>query len=265
MVIKTVKQTQFQRARLTDFELSAFVAASVAFLLCFIAAFAGCGEDDAGNSQPVIEAIPDQSVDLGKSITVETAIRDDIGDLHDVDFSIDPSSTALIDTNLSVSSSSSAPTRLTLTIKGVSVGFAIITVTASDNSGHENADAEPMTFEVTVVREDGNGNGNGNGEYKPLQGLVISDGKIQFLFFTAGRCIEIVDSSINGVTYTTHTSKWQRRNNASSSWVDIPGTEVDGKICSYSPARAGQYRIVCEISIDGVRGKYTSENILEVD
>ena len=120
-----------------------------------------------------------------------------------------------------------------------------------------------MEFDVTVERS--SPPPVQNGEYKQLQGLVISDGEIQFLFFFAGRRIEIVGSAINGVTYSMHTSKWQRRNNASSPWVEIPGTEVDGKICSYSPTRAGQYRVVCEISIDGAREKYTSENILEVE
>ncbi len=67
-------------------------------------------------------------------------------------------------------------------------------------------------------------------DYTPLEGLRVSDGRVQFLFASAGQCIVLSNSSINGVVYTTHTSKWQRR--AGSTWVDIPGTERDG-LCSY--------------------------------
>ena len=98
--------------------------------------------------------------------------------------------------------------------------------------------------------------------YTPLEGLRVSDGRVQFLFASAGQCINLSDSRINGVAYTTHTSKWQRR--AGSSWVDIPGTERDG-LCSYSPTIPGEYRLVAEISIDGVRGYHSSENTLTVE
>ncbi len=87
--------------------------------------------------------------------------------------------------------------------------------------------------------------------YTPLESLRVSDGRVQFLFASAGQCINLSNSRINGVAYTTHTSKWQRR--AGSSWVDIPGTERAG-LCSYSPTNPGEYRLVAEISIDGERG-----------
>ena len=98
--------------------------------------------------------------------------------------------------------------------------------------------------------------------YTPLEGLRVSDGRVQFLFASAvGRqCIRL--SSINGVVYTAHTSKWQRR--AGATWVDIPGTERE-VLCSYSPTSPGEYRLVAEISIDGERGFYSSENTLTVE
>ena len=99
-------------------------------------------------------------------------------------------------------------------------------------------------------------------DYTPLEGLRVSDGRVQFSFFSAGQCIVLSNSSINGVVYTTHTSKWQRK--AGSSWVDIPGTEREG-LCSYSPTSPGEYRLVAEISIDGERGHYSSENTLTVE
>ena len=99
-------------------------------------------------------------------------------------------------------------------------------------------------------------------DFTPLEGLRVSDGRVQFGFASAGQCIVLSNSSINGVVYTTHTSKWQRR--AGSSWVDIPGTERAG-LCSYSPTNPGEYRLVAEISIDGERGYYSSENTLTVE
>ena len=99
-------------------------------------------------------------------------------------------------------------------------------------------------------------------DYTPLEGLMVSDGRVQFLFVSAGQCIVLSNSSINGVVYTTHESRWQRR--AGSTWVDIPGTEREG-LCSYSPTSPGEYRLVGEISIDGERGHYSSENTLTVE
>ncbi len=102
------------------------------------------------------------------------------------------------------------------------------------------------------------------GNYKRLEGLRISPGRVQFLFASAGRCINLQNSVINGVTYTTHTSKWQRRNSSTDTWTDIPGTERNG-LCSYTPTESGKYRLVCDITIDGTRGKYRSENTISVD
>ena len=97
--------------------------------------------------------------------------------------------------------------------------------------------------------------------YQPLAGLRVSPGRVQFLFFSAGQCINLSDTSVNGVVYTTHTSKWQRRDSSTNPWTDISGTERDG-LCSYSPSDPGEYRLVGEVTIDGTRGKYSSENTI---
>ena len=94
-----------------------------------------------------------------------------------------------------------------------------------------------------------------------LNELVVSDGRVQFFFFFAGQCIRISDTTINGVTYTIHSSKWQNRSGAGSPWEDIPGTEETGAVCALSPDSAGEYRLVADISIGGERGLYSS-NIL---
>lgn len=99
-------------------------------------------------------------------------------------------------------------------------------------------------------------------EYTPLEGLRVSDGRVQWLFFSSGGCINLSNSDINGVVYTTHRSKRQRREGAT--WVDVSGTERNG-VCAYSPTRSGKYRLVAELSIRGERGFYSSENTLTVE
>ena len=100
-------------------------------------------------------------------------------------------------------------------------------------------------------------------EYTPLPGLRVSDGRIQYGFFSPGECIPISGINLNGVIYTVHTSKWQRR--AGSTWADVSGTEHNGGVCAYSPTSPGEYRLVAEISIGGQRGFYSSENTFTCD
>ena len=97
-------------------------------------------------------------------------------------------------------------------------------------------------------------------EYTPLGALAVEDGRVHLVAgnaqMSAGKCI-IIGPAI-------HSSKWQRRDNAESPWIDIPGTEVAERVCSYSPAEPGEYRLVGEFVVDGERGKYASVNILTV-
>lgn len=117
---------------------------------------------------------------------------------------------------------------------------------------------EPIDMVKEVMEED-------DDPYTPLEGLIVSkNGRVQFLFASAG-CVHIGGNvSFGGAKYATHNSKWQRRDDATSPWIDIPETEQEG-LCGYSPPGPGQYRMVGEISINGVRGKYASENILTVE
>ena len=100
-------------------------------------------------------------------------------------------------------------------------------------------------------------------EYTPLPGLRVSNGSIQYLFFTAGNCINLSNTTLNGVVYTVHTSKWQMR--AGSTWEDVPDTEHNGGVCAYSTTSPGEYRLVAEMSIGGQRGFYSSENTFIVE
>ena len=115
-------------------------------------------------------------------------------------------------------------------------------------------------------RESGTGPTSPAGtQYTPLDDWTVSSGRVQFLFFGAGTCVELSGTTINGVTYTIHSSRWQRRENSASGWVDIPGTEATGAVCSYTPSEAGQYRGAAEITIGGTRGNYATKNVLTVE
>ena len=98
-----------------------------------------------------------------------------------------------------------------------------------------------------------------------LDELVVSVGQVRFFFFSAGRCIQISNTTINGVTYTIHSSYWQRRSGAGSPWEQIPGTQETGQVCSLSPDSAGEYRLVADITIGEERRFYKSNTILDHD
>ena len=104
--------------------------------LCFL----GCGAAEDDNSQPSIETVTDQTLNVGDETKVKVTITDtDVDDTHTISASSD-------DTTVATVSVSDA----TLTIKAVAVGTATITVFATDNTEQDNAAAVPVTFEVTV-------------------------------------------------------------------------------------------------------------------
>lgn len=106
------------------------------------------------------------------------------------------------------------------------------------------------------------------GSYQPLKGWLVSPGRVQFRLHGAssslsGSCANW-RLTINNNRYEFHASKWQWRSGPGRAWADIPGTtQVGRQICPYSPSQLGEYRMVGEISINGERGKYASENIMK--
>ena len=96
----------------------------------------------------------------------------------------------------------------------------------------------------------------------------MSPGRVQFRLHganssLAGGCANW-RVTINNNSYEFHASKWQWRSGPGGAWADIPGTtRVGRQICPYSPSQPGEYRMVGEISINGERGKYASENIMK--
>ncbi len=148
------------------------------------------------------------------------------------------------------------PTTRRLTGTPTSVGTHSMTYTATDADG----DSDSLNFNITVAQAP-----PPSDNYTPLEGLRVSAGRVQYSFFSAGGCIRLSNTTINGVTYDTHSSKWQRRTDANSPWVDVPGTEEQGGFCAYNPTSPGEYRLVGELSINGRRGSYSSENTIIVN
>ena len=99
--------------------------------------------------------------------------------------------------------------------------------------------------------------------YERLDLIQVSLGRVQFSFFSAGGCITLGNTTLNGVTYSIVSSKWQTRADSASAWSDIAGTERTGQLCSLNPTAPGQYRLVAEITISGTTGNYSS-NILSI-
>ena len=111
--------------------ISTFIFTSLLFL--------GCGALD-DNSQPVIEPITDKTLEVGDETRVEINITDaDLDDLHTLSAFSDDTSVAAVSVDAAF-----------LTLRGKDVGRTTITVSATDDSGQDNAGATPVTFEVTV-------------------------------------------------------------------------------------------------------------------
>ena len=70
--------------------------------------------------------------------------------------------------------------------------------------------------------------------------------------------------NFNGVDYRWHSTKWQRRETAEKPWVDIPGTQKTNQVCGFRAKLPGEYRLVGEISINGVKGKRRSANTFQI-
>ena len=105
----------------------------------------GCDRDSPvsapRNSQPVVEGIADVVVDAGAETTVEVSVTDaDAEDTHTIRASSDDTAVATV----SVSNT-------TLTITGMAAGATAITVSATDDSEQDNAESQPVTFQVTVT------------------------------------------------------------------------------------------------------------------
>ena len=149
------------------------------------------------------------------------------------------------------------PTRY-LSISDSSLNAGESFTLSSDDTTLSTSDT--LTFTIIVTEQD-----PPTDNYTPLEGLRVSAGRVQYSFFSAGGCIRLSNTTINGVTYTVHSSKWQRRADTSSPWEDVADTEEQGGLCSYNPTSPGEYRMVADITIGNTRGSYSSENTIVVN
>ncbi len=102
--------------------------------------------------------------------------------------------------------------------------------------------------------------------YTPLEGLRVSLQGVKIRLkqlevdIEKGMCI-----SQDSDPFRIHSSKWQRRDAGTrAAWADVPETDQTGGLCAFSPTVAGEYRMVAELTIDGSKGMYSSENTLAV-
>lgn len=110
-------------------------------------------------------------------------------------------------------------------------------------------------------------------EYTPVDWIEVTEdggikGSLGILSLSVGNsgCIQMENTTINNVTYSILSSKWQTRSGEDAEWVDVPGTERTGAICGIGMTldMPGEYRPVAEIQQGNVTGKYTSWNTLVV-
>ena len=114
-------------------------------------------------------------------------------------------------------------------------------------------------------------------EYTPVDWLVVTessvvastiengDPKVVVGVFTVGSagCILGVAFTINDAAYSIRTTKWQVRQGEASAWSDVPGTHGGGA-CGLTSDMPGEYRLVAEVDVDGVMGKYASRSSIVI-
>lgn len=131
--------------------VSLLILTSALFSISFVLISCGSVEDD--NNQPLIRTITDRSITTDKSLTLavnssrtmEVYIRDDNDD--------DTHTISAVSENTAIATVSVDDTAdgTILTIAGEAVGNTTVIITATDSSSADNATAEPVFFDVTVV------------------------------------------------------------------------------------------------------------------
>lgn len=216
-------------------------------------------EDTGGQNQaPVPAGDPPSGYQLSVGggpviILPETLFTDPDGD--DLTFSATVSDSALFSTRVLVDSVG----HVFAVATGVSAGSGTLTITATDPGGLSSG----LTLAITI---DDTG-------YTPTPWITVSNGVIHALGTSFSVCLPPFNNlqGPGGHLYTFHSSKWQRRADASAAWTDIEGTErTDGRMCPYSTNVPGDYRITSDVSIavdphvPTFRGNYASGNFFTV-
>ena len=102
-------------------------------------------------------------------------------------------------------------------------------------------------------------------EYTPAVTIELLKDGIKIGFGTHGRfSVFNVTNRSTASTDSVRNSKWQRRDDATSPWVDVPDSEKTTGLYGYVVTLPGEYRWVGEVNHNGVWGKYASGNILQL-
>ena len=124
-------------------------------------------------------------------------------------------------------------------------------------------DGSTGTASWRLIDTPGQSTGGTPGTYERLDLIQVSPGRVQFSFLSAGGCITLGNTTINGVNYSIVSSKWQTRAGSGSAWSDVADTERTGQLCSLNPSVSGEYRLVAEITVSGTTGNYSS-NVMSI-
>ena len=125
----------------------------------------------------------------------------------------------------------------------VILGVVLISVGAQGISYGQTADEYPPSSRIHLLRD-----GIEIGLASPRGGTIV--------YSTRNRRADSVDSVRN--------SKWQRRDDSTNPWVDVPDSERATGLYGYVVTLPGEYRWIGEIKVEGIWGKYSSRNILQL-
>ena len=101
-------------------------------------------------------------------------------------------------------------------------------------------------------------------EYPPTSRISIGWGGVRAVI-PSGQSVNVYTVA-NGDTApvdSVRNARWQRREDSTSPWVDVPDSERATGLYGYVLTLPGEYRWVGEIRLAGVWGKYASQNILQ--
>ena len=107
--------------------------------------------------------------------------------------------------------------------------------------------------------------GHAADEYPPASTIeLLRDGII--IGLARGRGFSVYSAKTRSTVSLdlVRNSKWQRREDSTSPWVDVPDSERATGLYGYVITLPGEYRWVGEIKVDGVWGKYSSRNMLRL-
>ncbi len=203
------------------------------------------GGGGSNRSPLTVGSVPSATVRAGESASVNASSYFSDPDGDALTYTASSSRTSVATTSVS---------GRTVTVAGVAEGAATIRITATDPGGLTAV----QTFSVTVEA--------GGDDFEAFAGLRINnDGSVRLqvggITLSAGRtgCIS-GGGTLNGRVYDYHWTAWQR--NTGSGWTEVSGSRQTGKLCGYdlTSAPSGTYRLVGDMTLAGVRGKYKSEN-----